>query len=59
MGDRILRASFDAITAKDASAIINVVNLGISFIAADTFGIRPRVGFGLDIDTVGRAGCST
>ena len=33
--DRVLRARLDAETAKDAAAVIDVVNLGVPLVAAD------------------------
>src|SRR2546426_7175660 len=55
MGDRIFRACFDAVTAEDATPVIDVVNLGEAFIDAGTFGWRARVIFRDDINALGWA----
>jgi hypothetical protein len=43
VGYRILRTSLDAIATEDASAVVDVVNLGITFIDADSVLSRPRI----------------
>jgi hypothetical protein len=55
--NRIRRASFHAIPAKNAAVVIDVVNLGITLGAADP--LLGRVLCCLDIDAIGRAvGCA-
>src|SRR5688572_589050 len=54
MGDRVLRAGLDAKAAKDAAAVIYVVNLCIAFVATDPFRIRTRISLGLDVNTIRR-----
>jgi len=55
MGDRIGGASFNAITAKDATRIVNVVHASVPFSSGDTliFGVFG----GFNINAVRRAGC--
>ena len=53
MGNRIRRAGFHAISAKNAAVVINVIDLGVAFRATDPlFG---RVFCRLDVNAVGRA----
>src|SRR5205814_7984481 len=53
MGNRICRAGFHAISAKNAAVVINVIDLGVAFRATDPlFG---RVFCRLDVNAVGRA----
>jgi hypothetical protein len=54
--DRILRASLNAIPAEDATAIIDVIDLSISFIDADSFRWRSRIVTRDDVDTIRRTG---
>ena len=54
MRDRVFRTSLDAKSAEDAAAVVDVVNLRIALVTADSFFIRTRIGFGLNIDAVGR-----
>ena len=55
MGDGVRWAGFDAVTAKNAPVVIDVVDLGIAFGTGDS--ALCRVFGGLNVDTVGRAGC--
>jgi len=52
MRNGIFRARLDTKPAKDATAIIDIVDFGISFISTNTFGIRPRVVSRFDINTI-------
>src|SRR6186997_3460805 len=52
--DRVLWAGFDAEPTKYAAAVIDVVDLCITLIAAYPVGIRTRVRFGLDVNAVRR-----
>src|SRR5205814_5570132 len=56
--DRIFRTSFDAEAAKDATAIIYVVDLGEAFIDARALFGGTRIVSRLDVDAFGRAGGS-
>jgi len=53
--DRILGAGLNAKSAKNAAAVINVVNLSVSLVTADAFGVRARIVLRFDVDTVRRA----
>lgn len=50
----IFRTGFDAITAENAAAVVDVINLCVAFVAADPLIIRPRVSFRLDVNTIRR-----
>src|SRR5687767_11492279 len=54
VGDRVLRTRLDAITAKDATAVIDVVNLGVTFIDADSLFGRTRIVGRNDVNALGR-----
>ena len=54
VGDGIGGTSLDAVSAKDAAVVVDVIDLGVALPAADTQ--LPGVFGGLDIDAVGRAG---
>src|SRR5436853_1437832 len=56
MRDRILGTSLDAIAAKDAATVIDVVNLRIAFIDTDALVLRTRVVGRFDINAFGGAG---
>ena len=57
MSDRVCGASFDAVSAKNAARIIDIVDSGVAFGGGDAicFGIFG----GLDIDAAGGTGCGT
>jgi hypothetical protein len=57
VGDGVSRASLDAVPAKDAAVVVDVVDLGVALGAGDAllFGVL----CGLDVDTVRRAGSGT
>src|SRR5271165_3612609 len=57
MGDGVRGAGFDAVTAKDAPVVVDVVDLGIAFGTGDS--ALCRVLGGLDVNAVGRTGCRT
>src|SRR5437867_785280 len=50
MCDRIFRTSLDAIAAKDAAAVIDVVNLRVSLIDADALLLRTRIVRGFNVN---------
>ena len=52
MRDRILGTGLDAVAAEDATAVIDVVDLGISFIYPDAFFRRTRIVLGNDINAI-------
>src|SRR5688500_3359764 len=52
--DRVLRTRLDAITAKDATAVIDVVDLRVTFIDADTLFGRTRIVSRNDVNALGR-----
>ena len=54
MGDRVRGAGLDAVSAEDAAVVVDVVDGGISFGAADA--IFRRVFGSFDVNTVRRAG---
>ena len=54
VGDGISRACFDAIAAKNAARIIDVVDASVAFARGDSH--RVRVFGGLDVNTTRRAG---
>jgi hypothetical protein len=54
VGDGILWTSLYAKAAKYAAAIVDVINAGVAFIAANAVHIGTRVVLGLDIDAVRR-----
>ena len=55
MGDRILRTRLDAVTAEDAAAVVDVVDLCVTFVTTDAFLVGTWIVFGFDIYAVGRA----
>ena len=54
MRDCILRTGFHAVAAKDTTTIIDVVNLGVTFINADALFGRTRIVGSHDVNTLGR-----
>lgn len=54
--DRIRWARFDAVTAKNAAGIIDIVNAGIAFAGRDPAGVSIFSRF--NVDAIRRAGCS-
>ena len=56
MRDGILRTSFDAKPTKDATVVVDVVNLRIAFIHADTFFSRAWIVGCFDVDAFSRTG---
>jgi hypothetical protein len=54
MRDGVGRTGLDAVSAKNAAVVIDVVNLGIAFRA--TYALFGGILGGFDIDTVGRTG---
>lgn len=59
MSDRVLRARFDAEAAENTAAIINVIDLCIPLVAANTFRVGTSVILGFNVDTFRRACSST
>src|SRR5262245_539289 len=55
VGDGICGAGFNAVAAKDATVVIDVVDLGVTLGAADT--VLCSVLCGFDIDAVRRTSC--
>ena len=53
--DRILRTRLYTITAEDAAAIIDVVNLGVTFVDTDAFLGQARIVFSNNVNAVRRA----
>jgi len=53
VSDGILGTGFDAVTAKDATAVIDVVNGSISFIDTGALFGGPRIVGSNDVDTLG------
>ena len=53
VSDRVGRTSFDAVSAKDAAVVIDVVNLGVALCAANA--ISSGVFGGLDVNAIGWA----
>ena len=51
MSDGVFGTRFDAIAAKDAASIVDVINLGIAFVDADAFLSRARIVSGNDVNT--------
>ena len=56
MRDRILGTSLNTIAAKNTATIVDVVDLCVTLIDADTLSRRPRIIFGDDVDTFRRTG---
>lgn len=52
--DRVLWASLDTITAEDAPAVIDVVNLGVALVHANALGGRSGIVLGDDVDAFRR-----
>lgn len=55
--DRVRGAGFDAVSAKNAARIIDIVDGGIAFGSGDAIGFG--IFGGLDIDAAGGTGCRT
>jgi hypothetical protein len=53
VGDGVCRASFDAIAAKNAPRVVDVINGSVAFSSGNP--VRIRIFRGLDIDTIRRA----
>jgi len=52
MSDGVFGTCFNTIAAKDAAPIVDVVNLGVSFVDADPFSSGTGIVFGNDVDTL-------
>src|SRR5687768_7757355 len=57
--DRVLRTSFDAVSAKYATSVIDVVDGGVSFIHADSLFGRSRIVGGHNVDAFRRTRSGT
>ena len=57
MRDRIGRACFDTVAAKNAAGIVNVVDASVPFPCRNTLYVSVFCGF--DVDASRRAGCRT
>src|SRR2546421_10814837 len=59
MCNGVLRTSFNTVAAENTAPVINVIDLGVSLIHANSFFGRSRVVFSYDVYTVRRAGSRT
>src|SRR5690348_16868854 len=54
MGDGVSRTSFDTVATKDATIVVDVVDLRVALASADALAVSVFRGF--NIDAIGRAG---
>jgi len=57
VSDRILRASLDAKSAEDTSAVIDVIDFCITLVASDPLLVWSRIILCFDVDAVRRTSC--